>query len=845
MAQEKQNGAEMVEKIHPTASDDAPPVSVFATWTRAQCVKKFWRLYSNGLGVSVAGLYAGYANSVIGSIVANQGFIEQYGTVKDPQTGKLALNATHISLWGALYFVTAICIQAIAPITADRFGRKFNMWGITFFITLSILVQCFSKTWWEILIARLIAGCAGGLMGTSCMVYMSEIALPQFRGALLAAFSMAFALGQVFLAVGLKVLEETEPLAFRHMFYSEFVFTGLWLIPLLWVPESPVWYCSKGRHEDAKKGLRRLVGDVEGYDIDHEYSVLQYETRKSKELAEAAGTSDWKALRSKVNLVRCIIATLPFTFQNVCGVPLMFGYTVYFFQLAGVKDPFLGNLIKQLVLVLGILTSFYTVDKVGRRALVLYGGASMCIINTIVGGLGFIKQNNASGIALVFLCSLWAFVYANSLAPIGWISLVETSSPRLRAKTTSIAVTIQYLTGILFNYTVPLMLSNQNAGWALNQILDSLISMDSTSELSNQWGQANNSQDTSAWKGSLAFFIETIESMGVILAHLHERVAYDKRDDVARWLNKFRTLDQQLIRWKLQLPLQWADSGVSRYVLPGVMDPVMTEANALHNTNVILLHECIAYPQTELCFVPLPSSQSAATCYNAALEVFSTVRKFLQQRKEDYVLGPYFGLCIFISARNLLMHSQRNILPLATEFSQSIETLENLAHRARGANVQAFGSVDLFSRFAGRLRTLHARVQYSPDYRIDIREPLFRLTEQDSEPSRERSWLTRENLADLLEQSRKDIQIGELRGLQKPAEGVDGAQDTLGAGNGSIENLSSWNTPKEGHIQDEPFSQDNLFAASQALADPDFSNLDRILNFDDILSSGACMELMG
>jgi hypothetical protein len=71
------------------------------------------------------------------------------------------------------------------------------------------------------------------------MVYMSEIALPQFRGALLAAFSMAFALGQVFLAIGLKVLQDNEPLKFRRMFYSEFVFTGLWLVPLLLLPESP------------------------------------------------------------------------------------------------------------------------------------------------------------------------------------------------------------------------------------------------------------------------------------------------------------------------------------------------------------------------------------------------------------------------------------------------------------------------------------------------------------------------------------------------------------------------------------------------------------------------------
>jgi hypothetical protein len=86
--------------------------------------------------------YAGYANSVIGSIVANRGFINQYGTVRDPKTGALALNATHIALWGALYFVSAVCIQSVAPTTADRYGRKFNMWGITFFITLVSARSC-------------------------------------------------------------------------------------------------------------------------------------------------------------------------------------------------------------------------------------------------------------------------------------------------------------------------------------------------------------------------------------------------------------------------------------------------------------------------------------------------------------------------------------------------------------------------------------------------------------------------------------------------------------------------------------------------------------------------------
>jgi len=56
MSQDKNILTEMMEKTDPTASDDALPVSAFATWTRAQCVRKFWRLYGTGLGVSVAGL---------------------------------------------------------------------------------------------------------------------------------------------------------------------------------------------------------------------------------------------------------------------------------------------------------------------------------------------------------------------------------------------------------------------------------------------------------------------------------------------------------------------------------------------------------------------------------------------------------------------------------------------------------------------------------------------------------------------------------------------------------------------------------------------------------------------
>lgn len=118
---------------------------------------------------------------------------------------------------------------------------------------------------------------------------------------------------------------------------------------------------------------------------------------------------------------RTIISTLPFTMQNFVGAQLFFTYTTYFFELAQLDDPFLGNLIIQLVLVIGIIASFYFVDTTGRRTLVLYGGVIMTILCFAVGGLGFLPPNAATGAALVTLCSLWAFTYALSVAPIGII----------------------------------------------------------------------------------------------------------------------------------------------------------------------------------------------------------------------------------------------------------------------------------------------------------------------------------------------------------------------------------------------------------------------------------------
>jgi MFS family permease len=127
----------------------------------------------------------------------------------------------------------------------------------------------------------------------------------------------------------------------------------------------------------------------------------------------------------------------------------------YFFSLVGLQNiAFSSHLIVTGVLTAGILLSFLLVDKVGRRPLLLCGGAVMSSCVFVVGGIGFTNITESIGRLLVAMCCIWVFAYALSVAPIGWLSLVENSSPMLRAQTAGIAAVMQSCSGVVFVSTV-------------------------------------------------------------------------------------------------------------------------------------------------------------------------------------------------------------------------------------------------------------------------------------------------------------------------------------------------------------------------------------------------------
>jgi len=99
--------------------------------------------------------------------------------------------------------------------------------------------------------------------------------------------------------------------------------------------------------------------------------------------------------------------------------------TVYFFSLAGVEDAFQANLIIFCILVGAILASFYFVEKVGRRPLLIYGGAIMAVCDIVIGVIGTVELSSKTGTGLIVVSVVWVIAYAMSVAPIGRSQLAQ------------------------------------------------------------------------------------------------------------------------------------------------------------------------------------------------------------------------------------------------------------------------------------------------------------------------------------------------------------------------------------------------------------------------------------
>lgn len=193
---------------------------------------------------------------------------------------------------------------------------------------------------------------------------------------------------------------------------------------------------------------------------------------------------------------------------------------------------------------------------------------------------------------------------------------------------------------------------------------------------------------------------------------------------------RFKELDLRLVKWRLFLPTKWRNASVVNQ--DGIMDPNLTLAHITHNTAVIQLHQCIAYPapQWRATTISLPSATSSETCIAAASEISTIADQYLRQNSG--ITAPQFSFCLFISGRVLLAHSTYNSVPLHPTFETIAASLADIGRRWAGAQDNSSSNMieNLALRFSKRLD--HAKRAVigserlpSHDPILDIRQPVY------------------------------------------------------------------------------------------------------------------------
>ncbi|PTB41803.1 hypothetical protein M441DRAFT_192948 [Trichoderma asperellum CBS 433.97] len=361
----------------------------------------FRRVVLVSLSVYTGYVCEGFELGAGGSVVANAGFIKQFGSDKG-QDGVRALDPTWLSTWSALLNVGQIITLTHIAWVADKFGRKVSFYIAWLWLVVGCVLLNTAKTPAVWAIAKLCNGAGIGVLQITCQVYVMEICPNKIRGGLVTFQAVWSNIGGIIVSVMMQQLNKKHP--DNYLLAMRIIWAPVALMIVCWVfiPESPWFYARHDNKEKAIKSLKQLYGGVEGFDFEEEYGIIVRTIAHEREVLQEAPS--YRHVFKGLNLKRAFIVVILSVSQQFAGLAIINTYSTYFFSLAGLNDPFLGTVILSCCNLLAVLLWSLTTDNLGRRTIVNSCETLVCVVLFIVGALfwtGATTGNAAAGTALV------------------------------------------------------------------------------------------------------------------------------------------------------------------------------------------------------------------------------------------------------------------------------------------------------------------------------------------------------------------------------------------------------------------------------------------------------------
>jgi SP family arabinose:H+ symporter-like MFS transporter len=388
------------------------------------------------LVAAMGGLLFGYDWVVIGGA---KPFYEPYFGISNA-TLFLRGFAQSSALFGCL--VGAV----LSGIISDKSGRKRLLILSGLLFTISAIGTALARNFVLFNTFRIIGGIGIGLASNLSPMYIAEISPARMRGKFVSINQLTIVIGILAAQIVNWLIAQPVPenasaefilaswngqAGWRWMFGAETVPAFMFFLLMFFVPESPRWLIKYGRDKQAAAILGRLGGSG--------YAAAAIEDIKTTLAGEEIARVNFRDLLEPKLRRIVMLGVFLAVFQQWCGINVIFNYAQEVFAAAGygVSGIMLNIVITGIVNLLFTFVAIYTVDRVGRRILMLIGAGGLAGIYAVL-GTGYYFQS--TGIYMLILVVSAIACYSMSLAPITWVVISEIFPNRIRGAAMSIAV---------------------------------------------------------------------------------------------------------------------------------------------------------------------------------------------------------------------------------------------------------------------------------------------------------------------------------------------------------------------------------------------------------------------
>jgi MFS transporter, SP family, xylose:H+ symportor len=300
---------------------------------------------------------------------------------------------------------------------------------------------------------RILCGVGVGIASMLSPLYIAEIAPSRIRGRLVSFNQLSIVLGMLlvyFVNWGIASQGDEawiQSTGWRLMLVSEAIPALLFLALLTLVPDTPRWFAMKGRHDKALAVLNRLVGEEEA-------RTTMQEIEASLVVPEHSHSGLF-AFGSKV----IVIGVLLSLFQQFVGINAVLYYAPLMFKNLGAStdSALMQTIIVGIANVLFTVVAILTVDRLGRKPLLIIGGLVMGVAMVT---LGFLFQANSVGTGPLIAAVAYIAGFALSWGPVTWVLLSEMFPNSIKGKAMALAVAAQWIANLFVSWSFKILIGN-------------------------------------------------------------------------------------------------------------------------------------------------------------------------------------------------------------------------------------------------------------------------------------------------------------------------------------------------------------------------------------------------